>query len=598
MALVAARADGTTPPRLPAPRSPAPSWPLVIAILLASTFVHFPLHPSDFSYDDRDFVVQNHSIRSLSGAAGAWLSSFPPGTEERSLYRPLTGFSYAVDFAIFGMDAWGFHLTNFLLYALTVLVVARLAFCYWANTTFALVVGLLFSVHPVHCEAVDSVTGHSEILALLFSALSLLAFIEARRAAVARTGAPTSPATSSARWLGLSLTCYAAASLSKETGVVLPGILAIHWWIDRDRGRSALHQMADGLRWIAPFAVVLVAYIGLRVNALGGFLHQAPFLAEVTPWGRLHTAGAVYSAYLHLLFYPNVLQTDYFYQDHIGIQTGASAASWIGLAVAGLLLGTLVSLLILSLRSSEAPKNDPASLSPRALVISSIAIFAIFLFPVSHALGVGALMAERFLYAPSLGFCLLFGFAATRVIEGSHGHGLRAAAIAAVAIVILAGAWRSGRRAFEWRSNVALWESAARHTQGDYRIYMNLGEALLENGENAAAERELTRALDLEPENLETLGNLAVTYWNMGRMKAATDISRRIVRLHPEDPMAWNNLGVIESRHEHLSNARDHFRRALTLDPNLSVARRNLMGVEARLDADESESLGRRHVLR
>ena len=91
----------------------------------------------------------------------------------------------------------------------------------------------------------------------------------------------------------------------------------------------------------------------------------------------------------------------------------------------------------------------------------------------------------------------------------------------------------------------------------------------------AAAERELRRALVLEPDNVEALGNLALVYWKSGRAEEASAAFQRIVTLEPGDAMAWNNLGVIEARSGRHASALPYFDRALALNGNLALAHRN-----------------------
>ena len=69
----------------------------------------------------------------------------------------------------------------------------------------------------------------------------------------------------------------------------------------------------------------------LRMAIVGHFGPSEPVLAGVDLWGRLHTIGAVGLEYFRLLLWPNVLQLDFYYQEVIGIQTGGSMRSWMGL---------------------------------------------------------------------------------------------------------------------------------------------------------------------------------------------------------------------------------------------------------------------------
>ncbi len=371
-------------------------------LLTVSVLVHWPFGIAEFVLDDHDFVVLNASIRSFSGAWDTLLEPFPPDQPERGLYRPVTSLSYAIDYAFSGEDARGYHRTNVALYLVVVLLVYRLALTYLATPSFAVAVALVFSLHPVHTGAVDAIAGRSELLALLFGLTSILLFLRAVRSA----GSPL--------WaLGGSLLAYALAGLSKETGVVLPGVLAFHVLLfhpPRAKGDQARRDRA--LRFLAPFAFVLAAYLALRLSVLGRFSPELMALDGEPLVVRLLTMGSVFFENLRLLVYPSVLHVDYYYHDTIGIVSEPSARAILGLAAAALCLALLAAALVRHLRG--APEEAQGDARTRAVAILSLATFAIFLFPVSHVFNINAILAERFLLAPSLGFILLV------VLAGRH----------------------------------------------------------------------------------------------------------------------------------------------------------------------------------
>jgi tetratricopeptide (TPR) repeat protein len=547
---------------------------IALACLLlaaAALLPHWPRERAEFVYDDREFIEVNQSLRSPGEALEALLAPFPPNSPERGLYRPLTALSYALDFQLGGGDARAFHRSNALLYGVVVALLFRLALGYGCSFGFALALGLLFAAHPVHCDAVDAIAGRSELLSLLFSLLALIAFLEARGPA-AKVGRG---------WLALSLAGYALACASKETGAVLPAILAVHAWMLP--GAPGPGERRADLRRLAPFAVVLALYLAARLTALGGFAPSEPLLRGVPLEIRLHTLGSVFLEYLRLLVFPDILQTDFYYRERIGIASGASARSLAGLALLGAASAALVWLL---LRAGAArDRLAPPGSSPRALCACGLAIFLGFLFPVSHLLDIGALMAERFLFAPSAGFLLLAVLAGATALERAPGSpgAKRGVAIALVGGLALAGALRSAARAAEWRDPVALWVAADRDLPGNAGIRANLAAAQIARGELEAAAATLEPSLRDHPDHLETLGNLGNLRMQQGRFEESRAAFERILELSPGDFVTWNNLGVLELRRGRLGQALPCFRRALELNPNFADARRNLDATERQL---------------
>jgi tetratricopeptide (TPR) repeat protein len=220
------------------------------------------------------------------------------------------------------------------------------------------------------------------------------------------------------------------------------------------------------------------------------------------------------------------------------------------------------------------------------------AIFFVFLFPTSHVIDFGALMAERFLFAPSLGFVVLAVVGTRRALAAWAGP--RGAAIGAIVWVLVAGvgAAQSRARAVEWRDEVRLWSAAAGHISGDIRVHTNLAAAYLDRRELDqsdldAAKLELERALDIDPDYVPALGNLAIVELDQGRVEAAMAIYHRLLEIDPDDYLTWNNLGIAETRRGNHRAAIKHFERALEINSNFAFARGNLDATQAALALEE-----------
>jgi len=543
------------------------SGPAATLLLVASVLVHWPLGVAEFALDDYDFIQVNASIRSLSGAWSSLLASFPPDQPERGLYRPLTNLSYALDYALTGDDARGYHRTNVALYLAVVLLVYRLALRYLSSPNFALAAAVVFSLHPVHCAAVDAIAGRSELLALLFGLMSILLFLRAVRGPGSGTWA-----------LAGSLFTYALACLSKETGAVLPGVLAFHVLLFHPpQSGDERNRRNRALRFLVPFAAILVGYVAARVAVLGQFSPELTVLSGQPLDVRLLTIGVVFFEYLRLLVYPRVLQVDFYYQDTIGVPTEPSVQSILGLAGLALCLALLAAALLRHLRAAP-DRADRDATTRRAVAIISLAIFAIFLLPVSQILEIGALLAERFLLAPSLGFVLLVVLVGRSLLLRAVKDPRRQMLVAVLLLCAFAavGGWRSGVRAAEWRDSVRLWKATASAIPWDTRAHSNLGGAYIQRGEFELAQAALERALELDPRNSNAFGNLGAVQLQRGDNEGAASTYRRMLEQEPGNFIAWNNLGLAEAHSYRHSAAVQYFERALQINSNYVPASNNL----------------------
>ena len=243
-------------------------------------------------------------------------------------------------------------------------------------------------------------------------------------------------------------------------------------------------------------------------------------------------------------------------------------------------------------------------------------------------------VAERFLYAPSIGFCLAAGWlfmeaaARARLPIGrgaqSAGGGLlplatplrraapwvalglaiataawsstvrardwrprsalaRALAAAPLGLAVLAGAWSSVLRARDWKDEVALFASALERSPRSAMAQLNYGTALVDRARDAAeadrrrsllqqAQAHLEEAAALAPDNYRSHYNLANLHQSLGRPRAAEASFREALRLNPGLFRAMVNLGAILAQTERSAEALVWFDRASRLEPgNLAV---------------------------
>ncbi|HSM03643.1 MAG TPA: hypothetical protein VK858_03440, partial [Longimicrobiales bacterium] len=366
----------------PPPAIPRIPWIDLLLVVAAAVLVYLNALPNGFTLDDRPIIVDNGTVHDLSNQVRIWLTPYWPGLVglEAGLYRPLTIFAFAVQWALGGGDPLLFHGVSVLLHAgCSALVYALLRL--WVGRFPALAGAGVFAVHPVHVEAVANVVGQAELLAALFVLAAVL---------LHATRPPEGPV--SLGRTGLIVACYGLAMLAKEHAVVLPALLVA---VDVARGRA--RDVGAYLRGTAGTGVVLISaaavYLTLRWAVLGGLSGEAPahlgFLQD--PGTRIPTALALWPEYLRLLVAPRTLSFTY----DPGVlppATGFGAASAAGLLVLGVVLA-----LVASRRAWPAAGLGAAW-------------FLIGVLPVSNLLlPIGTVLAERTLYLPSVALALWVG---------------------------------------------------------------------------------------------------------------------------------------------------------------------------------------------
>jgi len=558
---------------------------LLAACPLAAILLHLPTWNHEFVFDDRAIIVQNPLVQDVRRLPRLLISPYWATLRpSQGLYRPLTSLSFALNRALAGgLDPRGFHLVNVLLHGLATLLVTLLALDLLPGRRGAACAGLLFAAHPIHVEAVAGVVGRAEILA----ACGVLGMILCHRRA------QTAPLHEAWRWRAGSWSAGLLGMAAKESAAVAIVLCALG---ERTlspseapvRGRGALyagHVATLGAMLIARLAVLGTAGVGQPIPFVDNPAASAGAVA-----GRLTALGAA-ARYAGLLLWPRWLSADYSYD-----QIPVIRSPFDPLAVAGLLvvLGLLAAggwLLARAPVWGYALLWIPGS----ALLTSNLAFF------------IGTLLAERLMYLPSVGLCLLAGGA---VAAAGRSRVAGRAAAGAALLAAAACAARTWTRLPDWKDDFALYQSAARVSPRSARIRYNLGNAYLRRKQYPEAEEGFRAALGIYPEfrdariNLgmavleqgraaESLGllesaaalapedadvavNLGTAYRALGDEARAETAFRRALELDPRSARAWNNLGSIDLKRGDVSSAIKRLERAVQLDPDLAVFRVNL----------------------
>ena len=269
---------------------------------------------------------------------------------------------------------------------------------------------------------------------------------------------------------------------SKESGVVLVAVMIaydlafapkISWGV---RVASYLAVLLPAATYFAIRSRVLAQVSSLLISFCDNPLQHTGFLTA-----RL-TAAKVLGEYLHLLFWPARLSPDYSYN-----QVPLSTWTDPGAILALLLWIAVAAAAVFSYRRAKR-------------VFFFIAFSLVTIAPVSNlVILVGSIMAERFLYLPSIGFagCAVWAALALYRYAPSHWPAARIVLPTALAVACLALATRTYARNSDWHDERSLWTSAVQVCPNSYKTHQNLAMVLLAQPQPdfAAATREVERAL-------------------------------------------------------------------------------------------------------
>ncbi len=217
---------------------------LLLFLLLLSLAVNITVVGGGFLWDDFALIHRNPEIRSLSKIPSFFLRDFwNVGSRGiKGYYRPLVSTFYAIDFALYKLKPWGYHLTNLLFHLFSVLVLFLLVNELTGSALSAFFAAALFSVNPFLRESVAWVAGRTDLIATAFF-LSGVFFYDRY---LVKGGS----------WrFAVSLLLFLLACFSKEIAFVYPAVmLALLLYRDRLGKREAMEL---GLALLLLFSFLL-----------------------------------------------------------------------------------------------------------------------------------------------------------------------------------------------------------------------------------------------------------------------------------------------------------------------------------------------------
>jgi tetratricopeptide (TPR) repeat protein len=488
-------------------------WPVLCA--LVAVLVYWRALGNGFALDDVPLVESNPSIVSLAHLPKLFVEPYwNIAGESHGLYRPLTIASYAVNRAVLGPGAFGFHLVNVLLHAAVAAltwVALRRAGTHYGT---AIIGALLFAVLPIHSEAVANVAGRAELLAALFV---LGAWVAHRRS--------NEPGVSAGRWQLGAVALYLAAILSKESAILAPALFLAD---DLMRGQKAVPRRG---RLLLVYMAAGAVMLSLRALALGAHQTAAGTIpldnpAAAAGFGpRVLTAAWVQLKYAALCLWPRHLVSDYSFD---AIPVARSLAD-------PRVLGGIAFVAALGAAVAWGWKRC------RPVALAAVVWIVCFLPSANLIFPTGTIMAERLAYLPSLGVCLVIGhFGATIARSEARTKAARArlVIVVVVAVVAISGlAARTWMRIPDWKSNLDLALADVATTPRSAKLQAGAGMFLAESGRTVEAEEHLRRAVAIYPEYAQMHYNLAVLLARRGARDEAKDHLRRAIELAPGNPL-------------------------------------------------------------
>ncbi|XP_059129146.1 protein O-mannosyl-transferase TMTC4 isoform X2 [Peromyscus eremicus] len=496
-------------------------------------------YDGDFVFDDSEAIVNNKDLQSDTPLGDLWHHDFwgsrlSSNTSHKS-YRPLTVLTFRINYYLSGgFYPMGFHVVNILLHggiSILMLDVFSVLFGGLQYTSkgrrvhlaprASLLAALLFAVHPVHTECVAGVVGRADLLCALFFLLSFLGYCQAFKESN-KEGTH-----SSTFWVLLSIFLGAMAMLCKEQGITVLGLNAVfdilvigkfniletvQKVLHKDKSLENIGALRNGgflfRMTLLTFGGTGMLYVRWKIMGTG-----PPAFTEVDNPASFADSMLVrainynyyYSLNAWLLLCPWWLCFDW----SMGcIPLIKSVGDYRVIALAALWL-CLIGLIFQALCSEDSCKRRILTLGLGFLVIPFLPASNLFF-------RVGFVVAERVLYLPSAGYCMLLTF----------GFG-----------------------------------TLSRHTKK--KVHYNIGKNLADQGNQTAAIRYYREAVRLNPKYVHAMNNLGNILKERNELQEAEALLSLAVQIQPDFAAAWMNLGIVQNSLKRFEAAEQSYRTAI-----------------------------------
>ncbi len=527
-------------------------------------------------WDDGEYVLNNPYIRSVNLSFLKWaFFDF-----HASNWHPLTWISHAIDYAVWGANPLGHHLTSVILHAvnafLVVVLIMRLQEIATGTTPSgqetsvldehgmliaAGVTGLLFGLHPVHVESVAWIAERKDLLCALFFLLSIAGYVKY----VTVVGNEPIDQGVRTRYVKkeylLSIGFFILALMSKPMAVSLPVVLMILDWYPFRRLRSvktAWILLLEKLPFIT--CSLISSVLTVLAQRAGGAIIEIQALPLSS---RLLVAAQSLLMYLWKMAVPRDLIPYYPYPKDI------SPLSLDFLLAFALVIGITIFCIIIAKRHK--------------LGLAVWGYYVVTLLPVIGIVQVGSQsMADRYTYLPSLAPFLIIAVGISwgynKIMRLNWSRSVIMILFLSAGTVIFAGlSFLSIRQMRVWENGLSLWSYVIEKESMEVPIaYLHRGVAFDKLGQFENAIKDYNMAIALNSEYYQAYNNRGVVLEKLGQFENALKDYNTAIALNASHDQAYNNRGVVLEKLGQFENAIKDYNTAITLNPSNYEAYDNL----------------------
>ncbi len=502
---------------------------------------------NDFLIDDHWLIFEDPHRNNLQFIPTHFIPDFKKFShvEQASgnvYYRPMNHIFPLIQHLVFGRNPFGYHVVNLILLYLCGLSLALLVFRLWSNKALAMIVSVLFCVHPLNGIMVNYITAgffSIQLLGMIWAIIGFLTALEKEKRI----------------YLFLSILAMAVALLCHETSLIFPLYLVGTLYFLKD------YSWAKSIRASLPYLGVTVAYFIFRFYfaSLQTSVLDKVALHHLTIPQYVATVTKLFSWYFSKLIFPSEII-------FIWVITPLREG-WVLWFVTGIVsLFFLIVCLVYGKR-----KSSVIGLSLFWLMAGFLPVLLACLYQPAK----GIIFEPHWVFFPSIGFFVLASYGLLNLRRFFSREFVIVLGVLGIGFLVVASRisnelWRNDKiYAHHWLAQIPEYKDA----------FYCLGFAYFKEGEFVQAREYFRKAIAGRFSDWQIYLNLGLMDYEENRIEAAQNNFEKAEQLFPSSAVVQNNRGLVCLKNLHQDSAKEYFLNAIRYNPFLLEPRLNLASV-------------------
>lgn len=481
----------------------------IIVLILLSVLVFANTLQNGFVADDSSTILNWNEAHSLYNIPKLLEGNLPQYPGRGDNYRPIRSVFYAVSYQLWGGNPAGYHVQSIAIHVICVILLYFIIFELTRKKPLAFISAALFSLHPIHTEAVTYITASFDTIGVIFLLGSFYFYLRKRNYI-------------------FSVILAGLAFFTYEMTLILPLLIVLFDVCfkklkKRDKKKRVLHY--------APYFLLFIIFFFIRFlfhkSLTGKYLADSFYLTQLT-------MTKAYVTYVFMMLFPFHLTSNPVVWGGIQSWTNEFSNAAVIRSQSIFHFDILLAIIILALFFVVALK----CLKKFPIITFCIGWFFISLLPVSYIFPQGFVLQERDAYIASVGFVLLSGYALVqlynrRFFAKQKTVWFRNALIFVFILVLVLYAARTILRNQDYKDEFSFWHALSLQATGGAYGHLYVGDTYFNRGKYPDAIIEYKKALKDNPSNLEALYDLSFAYAENGDIHSATNVFNTAHTINP-----------------------------------------------------------------